>query len=342
MDGETQNLVAELTRALETWHLSEGDHGWTARTHFMVRLLKADGSWDEVVHDWEVADRDGDSEAALWCAWVHAERGDPAGAREALERAARRGEPAAWWLLYTTHARADANRTELRSAYEQARTEHRRALEAADSVGDAKAARRVGAYLLAEAVIARQTGDQALAERQTEQGVAALRRAVDRGSAEAAALLGDRAAEEFPQHPEPDEDRHQRAQPWYQLADERGHGRSAWHCGLILAARGDTVEAEAAYRRARARGDAQAVSSLAALLARRPSDSAGAEAAHRLAADIGYAPDAHTELGAYLRERGDLTGAEGAFRRAVERSEPNAATQLRYLYRQHPHLRPKS
>lgn len=168
-----------------------------------------------------------------------------------------------------------------------------------------------------------------------------MRRALQRGSADAAAKLGELAYEEYPDFPESDEKRGARALSWYRRADELGHPHGSWWLGMILDDLGDHDEAVAAMRRAAARGDPSAASALGLLLRRRtPPDWEGAEAAYRHAVDIDYDERAWGDLGAVLAARGDLDGAEDAYRRAVQRDDPQAATRLRYFYKRHPDREP--
>jgi len=164
-----------------------------------------------------------------------------------------------------------------------------------------------------------------------------LQRALRRGSADAAAELGDLAHEEYPEFPESDEQRGRRALPWYRQADELGHPRGSWWLGMILNDLGDHAEAVAAMRRAEARGHPSAASTLGLFLRRlTPPDWAGAEAAYRRAVEIDYDERAWSGLGVVLAAQGDLDGAEDAYQRAVQRDEPQAATHLRYFYKHYP------
>jgi len=93
--------------------------------------------------------------------------------------------------------------------------------------------------------------------------------------------------------------------------------------GLLLEARGDLVEAAAAYERADQRCHAAAACRLGALLERQ-GELDGAEHAYRRADHRGDA-DGAFHLGLLLERRGDLAGAVAAFRRAAERGSPRVA-----------------
>ncbi len=102
---------------------------------------------------------------------------------------------------------------------------------------------------------------------------------------------------------------------------------AAFDRGGELADRGDFVGAEAAFRQAARRGDADAASNLGVLLEER-GDESGAEAAYRQADDQGHAVGAFN-LAGLLEERGDLGGAEEAYRRAGERGDADVASAAR-------------
>jgi Flp pilus assembly protein TadD len=118
---------------------------------------------------------------------------------------------------------------------------------------------------------------------------------------------------------------------------EQGDPRASYRVGMMLDDR--DPEAEAAVRRAEARGNPDAVSALAGRLSRRTTpDWEGAEAANRRAAAIGYRDNAWSRLGVVLEKRGDPRGAEAAYHRAIERGERDGAGALRRLYQKHPEL----
>jgi peptidoglycan hydrolase-like protein with peptidoglycan-binding domain/Flp pilus assembly protein TadD len=116
------------------------------------------------------------------------------------------------------------------------------------------------------------------------------------------------------------------AEAAYRRADERGDANGAFNLGGLLADRGDIPGAEAAYRRADERGDPGGAANLGALLERR-GDLAGAEAAYHRADMRGDAGGAAT-LGALLERRGDMAGAEAAYRRAADRGHAGATSTL--------------
>jgi hypothetical protein len=97
--------------------------------------------------------------------------------------------------------------------------------------------------------------------------------------------------------------------------------------GVALEHVTDPARAEAAYRRADARGHAAAASNLGVLLEER-GELAGAEAAYRCADERGD-PNGAYNLGVLLEERGDLAEAEAAYRRAGERGNAHVAKTAR-------------
>jgi tetratricopeptide (TPR) repeat protein len=336
-DREAEFLVAEFDRALEDWCGWTLNHQRSARVRYVARLLRERGTWSELERRWSAEDEHGDADAACRMGWVLLDRGDDAGARRAFARAVQRGNLAATGKEHGERARAGERTERLPEESERARRRRARADQLADEHGDAGAAYRIGQRLVVQAGAARRRGDHPAAQRLRDEGEAALRRALQRGSADAAAKLGDLAYEEAPDAPRSDGQRGARALPWYRRADELGHPHGCWWLGMILDDVGDHDGAEAAMRRAAARGDPRAMSTLGLLLRHRtPPDWAGAEAAYRLAVDIDYDERAWADLGAVLAARGDLDGAEDAYRRAVRRDEPQAATRLRYFYKRHP------
>jgi Flp pilus assembly protein TadD len=120
-----------------------------------------------------------------------------------------------------------------------------------------------------------------------------------------------------------------RAEAAYRRADARGHAAAASNLGVLLEERGELAGAEAAYRRADERGDPNGAYNLGVLLEER-SDLVGAEAAYRRADARGHAAAA-SNLGVLLEERGELAGAEAAYRCADERGDPNGAYNLGVL-----------
>jgi tetratricopeptide (TPR) repeat protein len=340
LDGEARVLAVEFDRALDSWCGWTLNHQRSVRVRYVARLLRERGVWPELVRRWTVEDERGDGDAACRIGWVLLDRGDEAGSRRAFARAVGRGNLAATSKEHGERARAGEDTHRLAKESERARQRQEQADQRADERGDADAAYRIGHRLVVEAGAARR-GDYSAAKRYGDQGEAALRRALQRGSADAAAELGDQAYEEYPDFPESDEQRGARALPLYRRADELGHPRGSWWLGMILDDLGDHDGAVAAMRRAEARGDPSAAGTLGLLLRRRtPPDWEGAEAAHRRAVDIDYDERVWGNLGAVLAARGDLAGAEAAYRRAVQRDEPQAATHLRYFYKNHPDMKP--
>lgn len=343
VDRETSFVVAEFDRALEAWCGWTLNHQRSARVRYVARLLRERGTWPELVRRWMVEDERGDADAACRVGWALLDQGDEAGSRRAFARAVRRGNFAALGKDRGERARAGEDTDRLAKESERAWRRREQDDQRADEKGDADAAYRIGRRLLLDARDARKRGDYPGAKRLREQSEAALRRALDRGSADAAAQLGDAAYEEYPEFPESDEQRGRRALPWYRRADELGHPRGSWWLGMILDDLGDPDGAIEAIRRAEARGDPSAASTLGQLLCgRTPPDWEGAEAAYRRATDIDYSEEAWGDLGRVLAARGDLAGAEAAYRRAVQRNEPQAATRLRFFYRSHPERKPGS
>lgn len=101
----------------------------------------------------------------------------------------------------------------------------------------------------------------------------------------------------------------------YKRADERGNGFGAGLLGRLLEARGELEGAKVALQRADDSGDAQGACWNGYFLYRALEDSDGAEAAFRRAIARGHWHGA-SQLGRMLEECGDLEGAEGAFRQA--------------------------
>jgi tetratricopeptide (TPR) repeat protein len=294
------------------------------------------------VRRWTVEDEQGDADAACRIGWVLLEGGDEAESRRAFARGAGRGNLAAASKEHGERARAGEDTERLAKESERAWRRQEQADQRAAERGDAAAAYRMGRRMVVEARAVREDGVYAAAKRCRDQGEAVLRRALERGSADAAAELGYLAYEEYPEVPESDEERGARALPWYQRADELGHPRGSWWLGMILDGLGDHDGAMAAMRRAEARGEPRAASTLGSFLcSRTPPDWEGAEAAYRRAVDIDYDERVWCELGQVLAARGDLAGAEAAYRRAVQRDEPQAATHLRFFYRHHPDMKPR-
>jgi len=300
-------------------------------------------------------------------AWVFFEQGDQAGSERALARARERRPLAAMEWELSRRRRAGEDVGELENAREQALARSQRADEQADAQGDAEAAYRVGGHLIALWESCQdgkkvpytnpETGIVKVVQRQPEVGwrtdeerrqvdefrrlgEQALRRAVERGSADAAAALGHLFQYDL-WETRSDQARAKDALPWYRRADEFGHASGAYSVGVCLDDLGDTEGAEAAFRRAEIRGHPSSAKSLASLLRyRKPPDWEGAEAAYRRAANIGYSERAWRDLAVFLTERGDLRGAEDAHQQAVNHGEQGAEGHLEFFYQQHPDLQP--
>lgn len=326
-----------------------------AHVRFVARVLRERGAWPELVRGWAESDERGDADGAWRMGWVLLDQGDRAGSERAFGRAAQRGNLSALFKVCGERARAGLDATALQTEYERASRRRQEADQLADQRGDADAAYRIGFDLVARSsvletelsaipdissrrkykrwqAVAREKRDQARELRRS--GEAALRRAAERGSADAAAKLGALEHEGYPSN-DSDQQQNERALPWYRLADELGHPAGSWWLGHILAARGDHDEAQAAYRRAEIRGHPLAASSLASLLSRRtPLDRQALEAAYRRVTEIDYDPNGWVKLAGLLQQRDDLDGAEAAYQRAVERGAREAAFALRRLREQ--------
>jgi tetratricopeptide (TPR) repeat protein len=315
-------VAAEFDRALDLWCVTFGDSE-SARVRYVVRLLQQRGAWRELVREWAAADRHGDADAAWRMGWVLLEQGDQAGCTRALERAAERGNLAmlSWQLRKRRLAGQDI--TEIGKRYRQADARQQRADELADQRGDADAAYRIGNRLVAQwsvfeqeryPIRGRTTSGSAIPTEEFEQakqfrreGEEALRRAVERGSADAATKLGrlaDRPGEDKNLHTREERDE---ALNWYRRADELGHPEGSRELGSILRELGDTAGAEAAYRRA---------------------------------AEIGHDEWAWRHLALFLQKRGDLRCAEGAHHKAIEHNAGRAKLAPRFFNEDHPALKP--
>jgi Tfp pilus assembly protein PilF len=109
--------------------------------------------------------------------------------------------------------------------------------------------------------------------------------------------------------------------------DAQGDAEAAGMLGQLLQSRGDSAEAEAAFRRSHERGALAAFVSLGKLLVEK-GDLAGAEAAWRHA-DEGGSAEGAANLGTFLLlERADPSGADAAWRRADDRGSPEGAFNL--------------
>ena len=104
----------------------------------------------------------------------------------------------------------------------------------------------------------------------------------------------------------------------------------------MLEHRGETTEAEAAYRRADERGVTDATFELAMLLTGQ-NRLAEAEEAFARADHFGHVCAA-INLGVLLRERGDFSGAAEAYFRADQRGDPDGAFELATLLAEHDRL----
>jgi len=355
VDREAGFLVAEFDRALR-WAWPDNRQQAVLVRH-VAGLLRQRAVWGELVGRWVDEDERGDAAATLRMAWILLMRGDESESQEAFARAARRGNLSA--LSVEIHQRQQAGQDTIRfeKLRRRAETRQQRADRRADKKGDANAAYRIGDALIAqweaherrrrhsEPSLLFSTRGYGKASAILSAGKAALVRAAERGSADAAVRLGGLANDADPDDVDPDRkrDRARLALPWYRRADELGHATGSWWLGSVLHTLGDGDEAEMAYRRAEARGDPVAASSLGLLLSTRnhsPRDWVGAEAAYRRAADLGYTEDAYSRLANFLEDRQGLPGAEAAWQAAADRGEPRAALQLRRFYEQHPGMRP--
>ncbi|HEU5475826.1 MAG TPA: tetratricopeptide repeat protein [Actinophytocola sp.] len=119
------------------------------------------------------------------------------------------------------------------------------------------------------------------------------------------------------------------AESWYRRAADAGDADAMYNLGVLLARRGDAVEAESLWRRAADAGDADAMSNLGVLLARR-GDDVEAESWYRRAADAGDA-DAMYNLGVLLARRGDDEDAKTWYRRAADAGHAAAMYNLGVL-----------
>ena len=125
---------------------------------------------------------------------------------------------------------------------------------------------------------------------------------------------------------------HGRAEAAYRRADAKGHCEAALGLGDLLQRRSDADGAQAAYLRADERGSADAAFNLGILLEQQD-DLKGAEAAYGRSDERGSA-DAAFNLGVLLEQRDDVVGAEAAYRRADQRGHRDAALQLGVLFEQ--------
>lgn len=325
-------MVAEFDRALHTWLLLGPGRKNAARVRYVARLLRERGVWQRLERAWAIEDERGDASAAVRMGWVLLDRGDRPGSERAFDRAAQRGHLEAMWRRLNDLARAGRDIAALREDYQRAKRRQRQDDELADQRGDADAAYRIGQRLIAEWRAIESKSDQARKPELGQAAEAALLRAAERNSADAAVELGDLASEDHPDSAESDAERGERALPWYRRADELGHPRGSWRLGRILRLLGDDEGAYAAFQRAADRGEPLAVSSLATQLRdRKPLDRSALEAAYRRVTEIDYDSDGWLKLGGLLEWRGDLDGAEAAYRRAVERRVGGADFALRRL-----------
>lgn len=102
-----------------------------------------------------------------------------------------------------------------------------------------------------------------------------------------------------------------------------------FECGLLLEARGETVAAEAAYRKAGQFGHHDAAWRLG-VIRLRVGDTSAAEQWLRMADDNGSAGGSY-DLGVLLEHSGDFRGARSAYGRADERGHAGGATNLGVL-----------
>jgi peptidoglycan hydrolase-like protein with peptidoglycan-binding domain len=117
------------------------------------------------------------------------------------------------------------------------------------------------------------------------------------------------------------------AEAAYRRADAAGDAEAAFNLGALLYERGAIDEAAQAYRRADQRGHGPAAANLGVMLEER-GDLAEAEAAYRRA-DQRDVAEAAFNLGALLYERGALDEAAHAYRRAAERADGETAEMAR-------------
>ena len=122
------------------------------------------------------------------------------------------------------------------------------------------------------------------------------------------------------------------AEAAYRRADQRGDANGAFNLGVLLEARENLAAAEDAYKRADERGHAAAAANLGVLLEEK-GDRIGAEAAYRRADQRGEANGAFN-LGVLLEERDEFAEAEDAYRRAEEMGNANVAQLARVALRE--------
>jgi peptidoglycan hydrolase-like protein with peptidoglycan-binding domain/tetratricopeptide (TPR) repeat protein len=215
------------------------------------------------------------------------QKGDRAGARDALRRADERGHPGAPYVLAVLLAESG----------DQAAAKS--ALRRADERGHRAASFEVGVRLLDE-------GNRAGAED-------AFRRADDRGDAAAACNLGVL----LEQRGDP-----VGAEDAYRRADTRGHAVGACNLGALLEQQGDLEGAREAYRRADERGDALGTLRLAVAL-EGEGDRAGAERAYRRAQQRGPARISRAAQTALLA----LAGTEDSGHQSARPPEVQVASE---------------
>jgi tetratricopeptide (TPR) repeat protein len=114
------------------------------------------------------------------------------------------------------------------------------------------------------------------------------------------------------------------AQAAYRGAGERNQAEGFARAAHLLMQAGDTHAAHDAWARAEALGSVEASYSLG-LIAAESHDVALAERYWRQAAELGHAESAHA-LGMLLREQGDFEGARAAWVQAAERGYPELST----------------
>ena len=215
------------------------------------------------------------------------QKGDRAGAHDALRRADERGHPGAAYVLAVLLAESG----------DQAAAKS--ALRRADERGHRAAAFELGVRLLDE-------GDRAGAED-------AFRRADDRGDAPAACNLGVL----LEQRGDP-----VGAEDAYRRADTRGHAVGACNLGALLEQQGDLEGAREAYRRADQRGDALGTYRLGVAL-EGEGDRVGAERAYRRAQQRGPARISRAAQTALLT----LAGTEDSGRQSARPPEVQVASE---------------
>ena len=116
------------------------------------------------------------------------------------------------------------------------------------------------------------------------------------------------------------------AEAAYRRADERGEAEGAFYLGEHARRTGRHGERRARLRRRTPRPAAAAFKVGGLLVAQ--GDLVGAEAAYRRADERGHVAGAFN-LGVLLEERGDLAGAEAAYRRAEKRGHGEVAEMAR-------------